>query len=183
MISWVLQSLDVPDVPGCLQIKHMVKSIQHACSITTRRYEGALGHIYYMNDLSEMIAREMANPFIRPHLHFFPEDSGQYLSHAYQGQCWLSDLDATLLTPMIHQAGQDFYIFEPCLTTNGSCCVPVRFFKKGEQIFARVWHMYTVKDSSRHDSFGWVVVTYNESIVPATSLLVSFSFLATTYLE
>ena len=128
MISWVLQTLGVSEVPGESQIKSLMKAIQCACGNKTEQYEGALGHIYYMNDLSGIISQEMANPLVQPNLHFYPEDSGDHLSNAYQGRRWLYQLDPALLTPMIRQGGHDFYTFEPCLLSNKSVCIPIRFF-------------------------------------------------------
>ena len=38
MAAWVLQSLSVQHVPGELTVKDMLKSLQFACGIRTRRY-------------------------------------------------------------------------------------------------------------------------------------------------
>lgn len=62
MISWALQSLGIRDVPGESTMKSMMKSLQSACGIRTRQYQGALDHSYYVNDLLALIAQEMANP-------------------------------------------------------------------------------------------------------------------------
>ena len=63
-----------------------MKALQHACGIRTIKHQGALGHIFYMNDFLSLIAQEMANPLVRPHLHFLPEFAGSHLSATYQAR-------------------------------------------------------------------------------------------------
>ena len=82
MIVWTLHSLGVTAVPGESSMKAMVKRLQEVCSICTKQYQGALGHIYYMNNFLGIISQEMANPYVRPHLHFYP-DAAQEMSAAY----------------------------------------------------------------------------------------------------
>ena len=62
----------------------------------------------------------MANPRVRPHLHVYPEDSGQKLSEARQAAKWLHKLPSEDTTPMIRLQNIDYYIFEPALLINGS---------------------------------------------------------------
>ncbi|KAJ7894700.1 hypothetical protein B0H14DRAFT_2312967, partial [Mycena olivaceomarginata] len=76
-------------------------------------YDGALGHKYYVNSLAQIIAQ--ANPKVRPHLHFLPEDSGPKSFEARQGQQWLNELPAERTTPMVRISGRDYYLHEPAM--------------------------------------------------------------------
>ena len=62
----------------------------------------------------------MANPRVRPHLQFLPEDAGQKLDQAWQARRWLHEMQHEVLTPMVRLASnspqeQDLYVFEPTL--------------------------------------------------------------------
>ncbi|KAJ4475045.1 hypothetical protein J3R30DRAFT_3684391 [Lentinula aciculospora] len=72
------------------------------CGIHTKRFGGALGHIYYMNELAGIIRQvlEMANLLVCPHIHHLHEDSGRHLKHAWQAEAW-RDLDPDLVMPMV----------------------------------------------------------------------------------
>lgn len=47
----------VNDVPSLSQRQKMNEILQKYCGINTLRYEGALGHIYYLNSISDLIAQ------------------------------------------------------------------------------------------------------------------------------
>ena len=100
MIVWMLRSLGLNSVPGNSSMKTSMKLLQSSCGIGTKQYKGALGHIYYVNNFLRMISQEMANPFVRPYLHFFPE-VGSNIAAVYQSEKWLSEMDSAPLSPMV----------------------------------------------------------------------------------
>lgn len=57
MIQWAMWTLGVPHVPSDYQMKNLVKSIQHTIGISTIRYSGSLGNVYYINDIRSIIAQ------------------------------------------------------------------------------------------------------------------------------
>ena len=59
MISWLLRSLSYMHVPGETAVKNMMKSLQFACGVKTKRCHGALGHDYYINDILGIISQEL----------------------------------------------------------------------------------------------------------------------------
>ncbi|KIJ43281.1 hypothetical protein M422DRAFT_170181, partial [Sphaerobolus stellatus SS14] len=128
---WAFGVLGLSDVPSISVGKEIDKALQASCGIETRRYQGKLGHIYYANNLAGIIAQEIANPKIRPHLHFYPEICGSHVAEARHAQCWLNEVDDTLLTPMTHVSSQDFYIFEPTLAMHKefSCLITISYMK------------------------------------------------------
>jgi hypothetical protein len=83
----------------------------------------------------------MANPQVRPHLHFLPEDSGSHLEEARQAARWLHELSPELTTPCVAIRAQQFYTFEPTLLTGNRVIVPVRWFTSKGRIHAQFWEM------------------------------------------
>ncbi|CAK5270513.1 unnamed protein product [Mycena citricolor] len=166
LFLWLLKVNNVPDVPSIKQMQQLDLALQKLCGIETIAYNGALGHKYHVNSLAQIIAQaslrclseirfglssfqEMANPRVRPHLSFYPEDSGNELSEARQGQRWLHELPNDQTTPMIRLAGKDYYIYEPCMATSErdgvqQYVIPVQFFTRGGSLFAKCWRMHPV---------------------------------------
>ncbi|TFK20454.1 hypothetical protein FA15DRAFT_546087, partial [Coprinopsis marcescibilis] len=102
-------------VPSTRSMKRVEQMLQKLCGIPTLRYKGALGNVYYVNDMHRIIAQEFANPCVRPHLHLFPEERKEGLSEARHFSQWRKELDPDLLTPMVRVGAQDFYTLEPTL--------------------------------------------------------------------
>ncbi|KAJ3824671.1 hypothetical protein F5880DRAFT_353082 [Lentinula raphanica] len=157
LFLWLLRVNGVADIPSVKTMKSLNTSLQKMCGIETLCYDGALGNRYYANSLAQIIAQEMANPHVRPKLHFYPEDSGAHLSEARQAQRWLNEAPDTLLTPMARINARDFYIHEPAMLLDGSCCIPIRWFSRGDQLHARCWRMEPLI-SDDDTTTGWRVV-------------------------
>lgn len=162
LFLWLLKVNNVDDVPSVKSIQGLNATLQKLCGIDSIAYDGALGHKYYVNSLSQIIAqvssstrssqciltsrvsKEMSNPKVRPHLEFYPEDSGPALSEARQGRRWLHELDSDQTTPMARIADHDYFIYEPAMLRDTSCCIPVRWFMRGKVLFAKCWEMVPV---------------------------------------
>ncbi|KAF8919278.1 hypothetical protein CPB85DRAFT_1529674 [Mucidula mucida] len=152
LFLWLLSANSVPDVPSVKSMQTLNKHLQKLCGIESIRYDGALGHVYYVNSLADIIAQEMANPNVRPHLHFFPEDAGEHVSEAQHASQWLHELPDDQLTAMVRVGRRDFYIHEPTRLKNGLYCMPVRFFMKDRSLretrgpHGRAWSVHKVND-------------------------------------
>lgn len=88
-------------------------------------------------------------------------------------------MDAQLLTPMVREHAQDFYILEPALVLMESepqVIMPHRWFERGDSVWARAWMMDTV--CSRP---GWVVLEHREVEIPLSNFVLSFPELARTH--
>ncbi|CAK5274493.1 unnamed protein product [Mycena citricolor] len=149
LFLWLLRVNNVPDVPSIKQMQRLDLALQKLCGIETIAYNGALGHKYFVNNLAQIIAQEMANPKVRSHLSFYPEDAGQRLSEARQGDRWLHELPDDQTTPMIRQQDHDYYIYEPCMASSAidglqQYIIPVRFFTRNGCMFAKCWKMHPV---------------------------------------
>ncbi|EED83857.1 predicted protein [Postia placenta Mad-698-R] len=120
LFLWLLRVNGVDDLPSVKTMQSLNAALQRMCGIDTIPYKGALGHNYHVNSLTQIIAQEMANPRVRPHLHFYPEDHGERpLAEARQAARWLHEMPNELLTPMARVRNQDYYIYEPAMLVNG----------------------------------------------------------------
>jgi len=110
----------------------------------------------------------MANPQVRPHLRFYPEDSGRTVNEYYQAAHWRVEVAPSQLTPMAVIDGQHYYIYEPCLLRDRRACVPIRWFTRKEQLFAMAWVLRVVTLQHRDH---WVAEEYNAIEVSQSDLL------------
>ncbi|KAF8883584.1 hypothetical protein CPB85DRAFT_1442386 [Mucidula mucida] len=62
LFLWLLSANSVPDVLSVKSMQTLNERLQKLCGIESIRYNGALGHVYYVNSLADIIAQEMANP-------------------------------------------------------------------------------------------------------------------------
>ncbi|KZP26247.1 hypothetical protein FIBSPDRAFT_732946, partial [Athelia psychrophila] len=178
IIHWGMAACGLTKVPSPHVVKNVQDILQSSCGIKTNRYMGAFGHPYYVNDLASIIAQEWANPLVRPHIHTRPEDSGQRLSDAYQANRWLNELDSDLTDQMVRIGDHDFYLFEPALLCTGLYVMPIRWFDRGDELFAQVWSL-----TPHATQNGWIVHEYDFFEVAATNLSISFTYLKSSYIN
>ncbi|KAG1749271.1 hypothetical protein EDB19DRAFT_1629684 [Suillus lakei] len=171
ILLWLLRVNNVDNVPSVRSIKLIKDTIHRLCGIRSIPYDGALGHRFYVNSLSDIIRQEMMNPRVRPLLHFYPEDAGAELNEARQAKYWLEELDPELLTPVVRLHNQDFFVFEPTLLSSGQACIPFRWFTRGGKMYTKAWSLRPV---TREVDCGWVVEDFNSFEVLEDDLLVSF---------
>ncbi|KAI5996522.1 hypothetical protein F5J12DRAFT_907093 [Pisolithus orientalis] len=157
LLMWLLHINGIQDVPSVRTMKTLEDGLQKICGIETLPFTGAFGHQYYMNSFSDIIRQV--------------ENSGGQLNEAYQARRWLKEMDPTQLTPMICLHGQDFFIFEPALLSNGQVCMPIRWFKCGGLFFAKAWSLHAVVNDT---GSGWIVEGHTEIEISERNLLVSF---------
>ncbi|EGO25953.1 hypothetical protein SERLADRAFT_408145 [Serpula lacrymans var. lacrymans S7.9] len=168
----------VPDVPSVKVMKDMDKRLQTMCRIRTVPYDGALGDKYYVNPMADIIAQEMANPCVREHLRFYPEDAGKQVIEYWQASDWHRETEPLKLIPMANIGSQHFFIHKPCFLADGHACVPFGWFTCEHKLFARAWLLQPVVGEV---SSGWVVEEYNEIDVSEDMFLVSFGLWTSSY--
>ncbi|KAI6148028.1 hypothetical protein BKA82DRAFT_151609, partial [Pisolithus tinctorius] len=186
VILWGLSVLGVDNIPSTRTLKDLDNSLQSQYGIPSVRYQGSLGHVYYVNHLPSIIAQEMANPWIRPHICHYPEDAGGRLEQAWQASRWLHEIDPSIATPMIRKGQQDFYVFELTKLTDGTMVIPERWYTKPSdsqtsfkvEYWALAWRARAVVNGR---TSGYIVHAYDTINVPATQLLLSFPHLLQTY--
>ncbi|KAG6825018.1 hypothetical protein H0H92_005084 [Tricholoma furcatifolium] len=165
IIHWAMLALGVKDLPSDRTMDDIDRALQQICGIESLRFNGALGHIYYTNDFSAILAQEMSNPMVRQELHVCPEDTGSYLAEAWQASRWKDELDSFLTTPMIRLHDQDFYIDEIALTSGGPC-MPYRWFIRNQVMYAHTWCANPHRD-------GWIIDISQTHDIAANNFVLS----------
>ncbi|KAI6038097.1 hypothetical protein EDC04DRAFT_2868502 [Pisolithus marmoratus] len=161
-ILWGLSVLGVDNIPSTRILKDIDSALQSQYSILSVHYQGALGHVYYVNHLPSIIAQEMANPHVCPHICHYPEDAGSQLDQPWQASRWLYEIDPTIAMPMICKGVQDFYVFELMKLMDGTVVVPEHC------------HMCDC-------THGYVIHMYETMEVQASQFLLLFLHLLQTY--
>ncbi|KAI0071553.1 hypothetical protein K474DRAFT_1712363 [Panus rudis PR-1116 ss-1] len=169
VIHWAMRALGLNDIPSEKSMQRIDKALQDICGVDSIRFKGALGHIYYANDLAALIAQEMSNPLVRPYLNFLPEDAGDRMSEAWQASRWLRELIPQLGTQMIRTQNQDFFVLEPVLMHDMQAYMPLRWFKRRGRVYAKAYRMEPDPDMD-----GWQVDGRHEFEICESDLLLSF---------
>jgi hypothetical protein len=121
----------------------------------------------------------MANPRVRPHLRFYPEDAGKSISEYWHAKHWHECADPDLVTPLAIINGRSFFVYEPCLLADGRAIMPYRWFVCGGSITAHAWPLCSVQHG---DSTGWIVEEFETITISQDELLVPFGLWATSHL-
>ena len=93
------------------------------------------------------------------------------MSEYWQAKHWHESADPNLVTPLAIINGHSFFMFEPCLLTNGHAVIPYCWFVRGKSIIARVWPLCLVRYD---DGAGWMVEGFKIDIISQDELLVPF---------
>jgi hypothetical protein len=113
----------------------------------------------------------MANPRVRPHLHFYPEDAGESVNEYWHARHWHEVADPSLVTPMVVVNNTHFFVYEPIMLFNSRVVIPYRWFLRGGSITARAWPLRAVK---RGNDMGWIVEEFRTVIVSQREQFVPF---------
>jgi hypothetical protein len=57
LLLWLLKVNGVEDVPSVKTMKELNQRLQDSLGVRTLEYDGSLGHKYYVNSLSDIIAQ------------------------------------------------------------------------------------------------------------------------------
>lgn len=104
----------------------------------------------------------MANPRVRPHLHFYPEDAGKTVNEYWHARHWQEVADPSLVTPMAVVNNTHFFVYEPTLLADGHVVIPYRWFLRDGSITAHAWPLRAVEHGNDK---GWLVEEFKTVIV------------------
>ncbi|OSX62970.1 hypothetical protein POSPLADRAFT_1141193 [Postia placenta MAD-698-R-SB12] len=151
LFLWLLKVNDINDVPSVHSMHSMNAALQHMCGIDSTQYKGALGHNYTVNNLSQIIAQEMANP------------------KACQAKHWLEEMPDEQLSPMARIRGKDYFIHELSMLISSE--------HTGKPLLhAKCWCMHTATTNTQ---MGWCVKQEDNFIVSETQFLKNFTEVCT----
>jgi hypothetical protein len=115
----------------------------------------------------------MANPRVRPHLRFYPEDAGKHVSEYWHARHWHQDANPMRLTPMAVIGSQQFWTFEPCVLKTGAVVMPSRWFIRDQVMHAVAWTLQPYRSDGQVT--GWIVEEYNNVVVSQSDFLLPFA--------
>jgi hypothetical protein len=113
----------------------------------------------------------MANPRVRPYLHFYPEDAGNTVNEYWHARHWHEVADPSLVTPMAVVNNTHFFVYEPIILVDGRVVIPYRWFLRCGSIAARAWPLRGVR---RGNDEGWIVEEFKTVIVSQRDLSIPF---------
>lgn len=114
----------------------------------------------------------MANPQVRPHLSFYPEEKSDNLSEARQFSQWLYEVPDEQVGPMLRIGMMDYYTFEPVMLTTGDICMPHRWYMHGGRYYAHCWKMVMIRSGGQR--FWRVIMGHGGFTVEQNQFLKNF---------
>ncbi|KZV99556.1 hypothetical protein EXIGLDRAFT_668241 [Exidia glandulosa HHB12029] len=115
-VKWLLESLGLGDKLPCTdKLRRLRDAISAQFGAETSTVDGQCGNIFSYNDVESVIRNEFANPLVRPYLETYAQRSGKRREHLFQGDKWVSEIDASLAGPMARYNGQDYFVDEVAL--------------------------------------------------------------------
>ncbi|KAJ7765114.1 hypothetical protein B0H14DRAFT_3510261 [Mycena olivaceomarginata] len=117
------KQLSMPDVPSLQGLCKIQQKLQSSCGSKPAKTQSHLGNIFYMNNIRDSIARDMANPLVAPHMHFYPEENDGPISETYQAERWM-EYTPSQLTPMFSRGFKHFWIEELACLQDGTFVIP-----------------------------------------------------------
>lgn len=145
LIIQFAKNLGVPDVPSIKGLRNIQQSLQSSCGATPSRIESMQGNIFYMNDIRDTIARDLANPLVAPHLHFYLEETDGPISEVYQAERW-TEYTPQQLTPMFTKGRRRFWINELAQLEDGTLVVPQLLVVRNNELEAEVFEVTQTAD-------------------------------------
>ncbi|KAJ7222450.1 hypothetical protein GGX14DRAFT_353000 [Mycena pura] len=113
------KSLGAPNVPSLKGLRRVQKDLQNKCGQEPVKIESAIGNIFFVNDIHELIARDFSNLLVAPHLHLYPEEAEGGISETYQAERW-KEYRPEELTPMHLKGHKCFWIEEVAQVRDGT---------------------------------------------------------------
>ncbi|KAJ7203485.1 hypothetical protein B0H12DRAFT_1035514 [Mycena haematopus] len=103
--------LGVANVPSLKGFRKIQQNLQSNCGTKPEKSISHLGNVFYMNDIRDTLAADMANPLVAPHLHFYPEETQGPISETFQAERWM-EYTPSQLTPMYSRGSKRWWIEE-----------------------------------------------------------------------
>jgi hypothetical protein len=161
------KKLGVADVPSLKGFRKIQQHLQLNCGNKPVKSTSHLGNIFYMNDIRETLASDMANPLVAPHMHFYPEETDGPISETFQAERW-TEYHPSQLTPMYSRGQKRFWIEEVAQLVNGRFVIPRTWIIRNGELTTDVSFVTRAADGR------WVLEQDAEDTFRATELALDF---------
>lgn len=129
LIMFGMSELGVRDVPALSTFRDMQKALRRKIAVPTEEHRSSRGNVFYVNNIGALIAKDFANPLIRPFIHLYPERNNGVVNEVWQASKWADELGPDHLTPMAKGLKkQHFYVHELARTKDGRYFIPKKWF-------------------------------------------------------
>ncbi|KDQ55321.1 hypothetical protein JAAARDRAFT_195723 [Jaapia argillacea MUCL 33604] len=128
MILWVLREAGAKNVPSFNALHKVQDGLRKDSSIKTIKFELVLGNIFYMNDITAIIAKDYSNPLIRPHIIRYLQMTDGVVSEIWHGEKLCKEVPLHQLCPhYIDKSGKAYFVDEFAWLRNGQFIIPKRW--------------------------------------------------------
>jgi hypothetical protein len=122
LILHFAKCMGAANVPSLKGLRKTQKELQAGCGYQPVKVVSSLGNIFYMNDIREVIARDLSNPLVAAHLQFYVEESS-CVSEMYQAERFM-EYTPEQLTPMFSKGHKHFWIEELAQLSDKTFIIP-----------------------------------------------------------
>ncbi|KAI0670738.1 hypothetical protein C8Q78DRAFT_1078718 [Trametes maxima] len=163
---WALKVLGVKSVPSLKAFrKFQAKLRGERLFKKERTVVSVLGNHFTENSVLKSIMLDMANPEVRRHLVFYPEEPINGSSELRHSWKWFLGLPDDKLTPMWAHRGLHFYVGEAAQLADGNIVVPLRWFLRAGEMHMFYYATHLTEEGR------YVVDTTERRQAPASALL------------
>jgi hypothetical protein len=150
-ILFVMRESGAQDVPSLDTLRCFQSKLSGSFACKPVHQVSADGNIYYINDIVAQVAevswslfdccsnlmmhltsKDFANPLVRPHLVFYPEDLKGQVCKTWQAQKWLMEAGLDNLSPMAAFRDQHYYVNELAECADNLYVIPVRWVMRDQ---------------------------------------------------
>ncbi|KAF8958957.1 hypothetical protein BDZ97DRAFT_1667763, partial [Flammula alnicola] len=164
MVMWVMKHCNPTDVPSFSSFRAKQRRLQKACGIKTVQHTSELGHIFYVNDIRDIISKDFANPETAKNLQFYPEETDDSMSEVWHASRW-REYPLDQLTPSYNKEGKRFYVNELSKLTDGRLVIPYIWIMYKGKVHARCRQAYNTEVCVIH-----VIIAFDELRVSVDDL-------------
>ncbi|KAI9603142.1 hypothetical protein H4Q26_002456 [Puccinia striiformis f. sp. tritici PST-130] len=135
-IRIVLITLFKLNLPGYEALRRRRKKIRAVVNYPVIQKNSSTGKACFSLSAKNIVAHELSNPLVNPHLDFFPIDAkGKNVFKLSQSKRWLQDLSRTQRVQMCTSNNKHYYIFEPVKQkASAEILVPIFFYKSADDV-------------------------------------------------
>ncbi|KAG8762734.1 hypothetical protein FRC12_008883 [Ceratobasidium sp. 428] len=136
ILDWAAE-MGAEKVPSMYDLEQCGQKIKNLMGDPSRVFKTDSGHIFYVNKLETMLTQDFANPSVRQHLEFYPNECDGHVSEIWHGEKMTLGENREQLTPMASYGGRSFFVNEISLLDDGSFFLVDMFLKRHGQLHAR----------------------------------------------
>ncbi|OAV99886.1 hypothetical protein PTTG_25088 [Puccinia triticina 1-1 BBBD Race 1] len=125
-------------LPDWSTIRNVKKGLRNLLLIDIKGSISILKNPTYGLSLPNILAQEVANPIVSPSINYYPQEAhGQDVYKLSQSRKWLEELEPMVRAPMCRVREQDWYLFELVQTKSDKIVIPLFFYCKGDEMYAK----------------------------------------------